>query len=298
MTPTPARTLDRKNLAKRMGSAIVFIACFGTLLWFGESPVAKAIYLVLLLLAAWMGVREMTAMGRKAGLAPSTCAGTLGAVLLIVHFYLSGGGEDALPLWLALALMSLIIHFGMMLLRKDPLKDALSNQAITWMGALYLGLGLGFQMKLFMFNTTTRTNTGARLILALYLITWFGDTAAYFVGTLLGRHKLAARISPKKSWEGALGNLAGNVIGAFLIRAFVCPDWSPVDAVLIGLILGVMGILGDLAESAWKRSVDVKDSNMGMRGIPGHGGMLDRVDSLVYTAPALFAYVHFVHGLS
>ena len=112
------------------------------------------------------------------------------------------------------------------------------------------------------------------------------------------RHKLAPKVSPKKSWEGAAGNLVGNLLGAFLIKALVCPDWTPVDALALGLLLGVMGQLGDLAESTWKRGADVKDSNMGMMGIPGHGGMLDRVDSLVFAAPALFAYVHFVHGLN
>jgi len=240
-------------------------------------------------------------MGQKIGLEPSEIAGTLGAGLLLIHFFLTGVNQtpaDPLPLWLALVIAGAFIHFGMLLFRKDPLLNALPNQAITWLSVLYLGLGLGFQMKLFMFNTTTQTNTGARLILALYLITWFGDTAAYFVGTLLGRHKLAPKVSPKKSWEGAAGNLAGNLLGAFLIKTFVCPDWSPVDAVALGLLLGIMGQLGDLVESTWKRGADVKDSNMGMMGIPGHGGMLDRVDSLVFAAPALYAYVHFVHGLN
>jgi len=149
-----------------------------------------------------------------------------------------------------------------------------------------------------MFTDTTLTNTGGRLILALYLIVWMGDSAAYFVGSLLGRHKLAPRVSPKKTWEGAGGNLAGNLAAAFLIKATACPQWTVVDAAAIGLLLGVVGQLGDLVESTWKRSAHVKDSNMGGVAIPGHGGMLDRIDSLVFAAPALYAYVHFVHGLN
>jgi phosphatidate cytidylyltransferase len=166
------------------------------------------------------------------------------------------------------------------------------------MAAIYLGLGLGFQIKLFMFTDSTLPNTGGRMILALYLIVWMGDTAAYFAGSLLGRHKLAPKVSPKKTWEGAAGNLAGNLAAAFLIKATVCPHWSGLDAGVIGLLLGTVGQLGDLVESTWKRSADVKDSNMGGVGIPGHGGMLDRIDSLVFAAPALYAYVHFVHGLN
>jgi phosphatidate cytidylyltransferase len=83
-----------------------------------------------------------------------------------------------------------------------------------------------------------------------------------------------------------------------LIKATVCPQWTPVDAAAIGLLLGTVGVLGDLVESTWKRSANVKDSNMGGVSIPGHGGMLDRIDSLVFAAPALYAYVHFVHGLN
>jgi len=297
MSSQPSHSLDRKNLATRVISALVFAVLFLTLLYFGESPLSKGLFLALVGAAAWMGVREMTGMAGKNGLNPSELAATFGVWLLLIHFYLVGP-EDPLPLWLALAITGILIHFGLLLFRKDPIQNALTDQALTWMPVIYLGLGLGFQMKLFMFNTTTRSNTGGRLILALYLITCLGDTTAYFVGSLLGRHKLAPKVSPKKSWEGALGNLAGNLIGAFIIKAFVCPDWSAIDAVALGLIMGIVGQLGDLVESAWKRSADVKDSNMGGLGIPGHGGILDRVDSLVFTAPALYAYVHLVHGLN
>jgi phosphatidate cytidylyltransferase len=285
-------------LALRLGSAAVFAVFFFTLLYFGEQPAAKLIFLAAMAGATFMGVREMCLIGAKGNAKPSVLAASLAAFLFPLHFYLSAiGYGEVLPLWAVLASAGLIIHFGMMLFQKDAIEQALTGQAVTLMAALYMGLGMGFQQKLFMFNETTVSNTGARLILALYLIVWFGDTGAYFVGSLLGKHKLAPRISPKKSIEGALGNLAGNIGGAFLIKALVCKDWSPVDAILIGLLLGVVGILGDLVESTWKRSVNVKDSAMGL-GIPGHGGMLDRVDSLVFAAPMLWAYVHFVHGLN
>jgi phosphatidate cytidylyltransferase len=300
MTPAPP-SFDRGNLVSRVGTAAVFAVFFFALLYFGEQPWAKLAWLGFMALALFMGIREMCLIARKAGHRPSILAGTLVGLGFLLHFFLSGGdirsAGDPLPLWLVLAGGGLLIHFGSLLFYKDPLENALSSQAITWLAALYMGLGTGFMVKLFMFNETTLPNTGARLILALFLIVWLGDTGAYFLGSAFGKHKLAPRVSPKKSWEGALGNVLGNLAGAFLIRAFVCTQWSPVDAIAIGLLLGLVGQLGDLVESTWKRSAGVKDSNIGI-SIPGHGGMLDRVDSLVFAAPALYAYVHFVHGLN
>jgi phosphatidate cytidylyltransferase len=297
--PAPHQpSLDKRNLSLRLGTALVFAVFFLTLLYFGDQPWTKVTYLAMLAAALFMAAHEMVLKGRKQGHKPSLAMATLAGWGILLHFFLLGlYPTDPLPLWLVLAASGLLIHAGALLFDRD-LSTALTSQAITWLAALYLGLGLGFQIKLFMFTETTLSNTGGRLILALYLITWMGDTAAYFVGSLLGKHKLAPRVSPKKTWEGALGNLAGNILAALAIKAFVCVQWTLVDVVFIGLLLGITGQLGDLVESTWKRSASVKDSDMGGVSIPGHGGMLDRLDSLVFSAPALYAYVHFVHGLN
>jgi phosphatidate cytidylyltransferase len=288
--------VDTKNMTVRVSTALVFGAFFFSLLWFGDRPWAPWTYLAVMALAILMGVREMTLMARVRGFNPSLTTGTLVGWGILAHFFLATGGQDPLPLWLVFAGGALVIHFGALFF--DPkLEEALPSQAITWLGALYLGFGLGFQQKLFMLEGTL-PKTGSRFILALFIITWFGDTAAYFVGSYLGKRKLAPRVSPKKSWEGAFGNLAGNLLGAWLMQATVCPEWSLVDVVALGLLLGIAGQLGDLVESTWKRSAGVKDSCMGGVSIPGHGGVLDRVDSLVFAAPVLFAYVHFVHGFN
>jgi len=296
--PGPSPGIDKGNLAVRVASALVFAAFFFTLLYLGAQPWTKFVFLGLLAAALLMGVHELTLMGRKMGFTPSFAAGALAGWAILLHFFLAGyDARDPLPLWVVLAGAAIIIHFGALFFERD-LEKALPSQAITWMGALYMGLATGFMMKLFMFTDAGLTNTGGRLILALFLITWMGDTSAYFVGSLFGRHKLARNVSPKKSWEGAGGNLAGNVLAAFVIKALVCTHWSAVDALAIGLLLGVAGQLGDLAESTWKRSANVKDSNMGGLSIPGHGGMLDRLDSLAFAAPVFYAYVHFIHGLN
>jgi phosphatidate cytidylyltransferase len=110
------------------------------------------------------------------------------------------------------------------------------------------------------------------------------------VGSFFGKRKLAPRVSPKKSWEGAFGNLGGNLLGAVLMQVTVCPEWTAVDIVALALLLGTTGQLGDLVESTWKRSAGVKDSNAGGVSIPGHGGMLDRVDGVLFAFP-FFAWV-------
>ncbi|MCL1893490.1 MAG: phosphatidate cytidylyltransferase [Holophagaceae bacterium] len=288
---------DKKNLALRLSSAGIFALLFFTLLWFGKESWAKLTYMGILAIVAFVGVREATMIGRKMGHFPSTFTGTLLAWGFIVHCYLWGlERSEAFPLWLLLAGSGAVIHFVALFSRRN-LDNALASQGITWLAGLYLGIGLGFQQKLFMFNETTLSNTGARLLLALFLIVWLGDAGAYFVGKGFGKHKLAPKVSPKKSWEGAVGNIIGNIAGATIIKLFVCTDWSPVDVFAIAFLLGVVGILGDLVESTWKRSAGVKDSYFGI-SIPGHGGILDRVDSLVFAAPALYAYIHFIHGLN
>lgn len=288
-------TVDKKNMTTRIVTGLVFAAFFLTLLWFGDRPWAPWTYLALMAVGVLGGVREMTLMARVRGFNPSLVSGLLVAWGILAHFFLVTGSEDPLPLWAVFAGGLLLVHFGALFF-DSKLEEALPSQAITWLGALYLGFGLGFQQKLFMLQGSL-PRTGSRLILALFVITWFGDTTAYFVGTFLGKHKLAPRVSPKKSWEGAAGNLAGNLLGSFLMVATLCTEWTWVDALLLGLLLGVAGQLGDLVESTWKRSAGVKDSNVGV-AIPGHGGILDRVDSLVFAAPVLYGYVHFVLGFN
>src|ERR1035438_8075107 len=247
--------LDTKNMSVRVTSALVFGLFFFSLLWFGDAPWAPWTYLAVMALATVMGLREMALMARVRGFNPSLLSGVLVAWGILAHFFLATGNQDPLPLWLVFSGGALIIHFGALFF-DSKLEEALPSQAITWLGALYMGFGLGFQQKLFMLQGTL-PKTGSRVLLALFIITWFGDSAAYFVGTFFGKHKMAPRVSPKKSWEGALGNLGGNLLGAFLMVATVCSEWTVVDAVALALLMGVAGQLGDLVKSTWKRSAGV-----------------------------------------
>lgn len=183
----------------------------------------------------------------------------------------------------------LIIIVGSMawsLLQEDPLHNA--SVRIGWLLAtpIYVGGTLSAVALVRTFDPT-----GAWVLLTMVLA-WGSDTSAYFVGRKYGKTKLAPRISPKKTLEGSAAGLAAAVVGA-VIMSFFLPGITVLDAIALGVLGGVSGQAGDLMVSVLKRSSGVKDSG----GIlPGHGGILDRVDALAFTAPATWAYGHFIAG--
>lgn len=150
------------------------------------------------------------------------------------------------------------------------------------------GLTGTFYIALFVYFYLIRTLDGGWVwMLAMLAGTWSGDTAAYFVGKKLGRKKLAPGLSPGKTVEGAIGGVAGSVLGVLLIY-LVYPWYLVYKFIALGVLVGVAGILGDLFESSLKRTAGVKDAGL---IIPGHGGVLDRFDSMLFTAPAVYYFV-------
>ncbi len=191
-------------------------------------------------------------------------------------------GTHRLDIILPVLLATLVGVMSVPLLSRAPLEQSLRDGALTLFGVLYLGLTLG------MLSMTRLLPQGEWLIFFLLLVTWASDTGAYYVGTLFGRHRLAPTISPKKTVEGLVGGLIGAIIVAYAARWWFLPELSGLDCLILGTLLTLTGLWGDLAESAMKRSVGMKDSG----GIlPGHGGMLDRLDSLLFTAPVFYYYV-------
>ena len=179
-------------------------------------------------------------------------------------------------------LATLIGIISVPLLSRAPLEQSLRDGAMTLFGVLYLGLTLGA------LSMTRLLPQGEWLIFFLLLVTWASDTGAYYIGTLYGRHRLAPTISPKKTVEGLVGGLIGAIIVAYAARWWFLPELSGLDCLVLATLLTITGLWGDLTESAMKRSAGMKDSG----GIlPGHGGMLDRLDSLLFTAPVFYYYV-------
>lgn len=164
-----------------------------------------------------------------------------------------------------------------------------NDALITMFGVLYVGVTLSTIVS------TRSLPTGEFLVLFLAVVTWASDTGAYYAGTLWGKHPLLPSVSPKKTVEGVLGGLVLAVAAALLAQWWFASQLSPSDAVILGVLLTGMGLIGDLFESMIKRRTGVKDSG----GIlPGHGGMLDRLDSLLFTAPTFYYYVAYVCSLS
>jgi phosphatidate cytidylyltransferase len=180
---------------------------------------------------------------------------------------------------------------GAMLVLAAPLRRtavlSVEPAATAFLGLVYVDAMLGHAIWLH------RLDEGPWLVVSLLVMTWVGETSAYLVGSTLGRHKLAPVISPNKTIEGAVAQVLFTVAAAVAIAAWLLPGWSALSCIGAGLLVGIVGQVGDLAESAIKRSANVKDAG-GL--IPGHGGLLDRLDSLLFNVPAFFYYVVLTGG--
>jgi phosphatidate cytidylyltransferase len=167
---------------------------------------------------------------------------------------------------------------------RRPLVDALGDMGVSTSGLVFIALPLSAVVRIHGVGIL-----GAKLLLFTLVLVWVGDTMAYFVGRSFGRVPLAAQLSPKKTWEGAAANLLGSVIVAVVMFRWL--DIDAFQAVLVACLANVAGQAGDLLKSAYKRGAGVKDSGT---LLPGHGGVLDRIDALILAAPVVWYYFRFV----
>ncbi|MDR0810909.1 MAG: phosphatidate cytidylyltransferase [Paludibacter sp.] len=184
-----------------------------------------------------------------------------------------------IPVFLGVAYCILIaILFVIDFFRKE--KKQTKNIFYTVFGQVYIALP-------FILTAFIEFNFHKNILLALFVIVWIYDTFAYLIGSAIGRHRLCERISPKKSWEGFFGGLIGALAAGFVCSKFIS-ELNLLQWLGFALVIVVFGTLGDLFESVIKRKVGVKDSGS---IIPGHGGLLDRFDSMLFAAPAVFIYL-------
>jgi phosphatidate cytidylyltransferase len=185
---------------------------------------------------------------------------------------------------LELVLFLTLIGYAIIALGSRSLREILPALSVSAAGLIFIVLPLSAVIRLHGVDAI-----GPKLLLFTVVLVWVGDSAAYFVGRSIGRWKMAPEISPNKTWEGAVANF----LGAMFVAA-VFGYWSPIrpwHMLAMGAAGSVAGQIGDLFESAWKRSAAVKDSGS---ILPGHGGMLDRIDALILAAPAVWYYFEWV----
>lgn len=267
----------RGGLVRRLLSTLILLPLF---VWMVVSgPVW--LFGVIMVLAGALGQWEFTGMFERAGVRTFRVLGLVGGSLVTASF--------ALPVSERAAFTAVLLGlFTVGLLRPRENRPVWEPVAVTLFGICYVNWLLGYTFWL------RDLEAGREWILLLVSVTWLGETAAYLVGSTMGRHKLAPTVSPRKTVEGSIAQLVMSVLAALGARATFFPELRLADAVVVGLLLGVVGQAGDLLESAIKRSVGTKDTG---QLIPGHGGMLDRADSLLINTPVLFYYATYARSL-
>jgi len=261
------------NLVRRVGTALVALPLVLAAVLLGPPWLA----VVLVAAALVVGLVEFFGFLRARGIRPMQRVGFLLAAALFL--------DVAWPGWqpVPLAPLGALLLLTFTLWRGTDL-ESVSAGAATLLGAVYVG-ALGGTIAGLRFLPSPEEGPWA--IVLLLVIVVFSDTFAFFFGHALGRRRLAPALSPGKSVEGALAGLAGGILGALLVRALSPAPLPLPDSVAVGAVVAAMGIVGDLDESLLKRWAGVKDSGT---LFPGHGGMLDRLDSLLFGAPVLYYY--------
>lgn len=281
------------NLTRRVAFAAVAIPVAGAVLWWGGWALV-----VLVAVASVLGTRELYDLSRREGVAPIAGLGLPAAALLAPLVFLSvqfiGSAAQAALDGAVLGLLLLLI---VALWRRAPGEHPLAAVAVTFFGVLYTG-GLPTYLIVIRHGRFGPGSwPGLALVMFPLVVTWTCDTAAMFGGKWIGGPRLAPVISPGKTWAGGIAGVVGALVVAPLyLRWALAPagiELSLLQAVTFAGVLAVVGQAGDLAESLFKRSAGVKDSS---DLIPGHGGVLDRFDSLYFVLPAA-AFLYRVLGI-
>ena len=271
MTDVPAAARASSRFTREITAAILSPLAIWIIGW-APNPIFDLTIFIIGTLALY----EFLVLGRRKGYSIPIVI-CIAAMLFIVAAFILEPISVEMGVFLALILIPASYVFA-----NGNLDDALPSSGIAVMATLYVGMLGGSLVRLH--NDFAE---GHKLIFFLLLVVWLGDAGAYYFGKTFGRHKLSPHISPKKTIEGGIGGAATSVITAIVIHFTFFKTFPLLHAVIAGVLLSVTGIIGDLAESMWKRSAAVKDSGT---LIPGHGGFLDRFDSIFYTAPILYSY--------
>ncbi len=268
---------------KRLGFAAVAIPVALGLVWYGGWPLA-----LLLSAAAVLASRELFAFARMQGIRPLERTAVVSGALLPLLTYAAIGYVPTLtydlPFW---AVAWFLVVLTILLVRRAPDERPLAAIGITVFAVLYTAVLPSFLVGIRHLSHPTRDWGGTWLVFTPLVVTWIGDTAAMFGGKWIGGPKLAPRVSPGKTRSGSAFGFVGAVAAAFAMDVVFLQRFgvalAPWKVAVFGVVISIVGQVGDLVESVFKREVGVKDSSA---LIPGHGGVLDRLDSLYFAIPA------------
>lgn len=270
------------NLVQRGLTGAVFVALIVCSILFKSWA-----FQLLFAMVAIIGLNEFYGLFKKSAVKPHTTLGVIFGGLIYIGgisiLYTSAGVSFLIGT--ILATFTLVAFAELYRKKNKPFE----NIAVTLLGITYIVLPLVLINHLLEFNLETFTVTNYWPVLTIFILVWCSDTFAYLVGRKLGKTKLFERISPKKSWEGFFGGLTFSLIGAYLIAYFT--EQPILQFLIYGGIISIFGTLGDLIESMLKRSLNIKDSGT---IIPGHGGILDRFDAVLYVIPIIYFLHHFI----
>ena len=192
----------------------------------------------------------------------------------------------------AILLCSILIS-GLFQLIRYKFDKAIENLSSFLFGLIYVALFFSFLILIreFPHKSGVDYRLGGMWIIFLFLCTWCSDILSYFVGTPFGKHKILLLVSPNKSWEGSFGGIAGALLAAFVSKSIFLKEVPLFHLLSLAILISIFGQIGDFVESSFKRQVSLKDSS---NIIPGHGGILDRFDSLLFSAPLVYFYLRFI----
>ncbi len=241
-----------------------------------------------------VGLYEFYLLCSNRGATPQAVTGLLFGFCVNAVFYhgkllTAGHGSSMAELFVLIFLLFLPVVLLVELFRN--VGAAALNVATTLFGVCYISLFFGSLIGIRELFTGTTYEWGGSTVVVIFAAIWICDSAAYFVGLGIGRRKIFPRVSPNKTWEGTIAGFIAALLAFVVGKMLALPYMSWVSAIACGIIIGVFGQLGDLVESLIKRDTGVKDSS-GL--IPGHGGVLDRFDSLLFVSPLMYLYLKFV----
>lgn len=272
--------MGKSNLKSRLATAGIAIPVLTYIMYQGPAWSWFLVTLVGVAAAGWEAL-GMTHPGDKVARAVGTLQGV--GLAAGVYFF----GDDA-RLLLTMLIASIVIGLLTPLWRLGDIPTAalrmLAGIAVPPYVALLLAIAL---------LRRDQGEDGPGYVMMTLMFAWLADSGGYFAGRYLGKHKLYPSVSPNKTWEGFFGAIAGGLVAACLAHFIYLTSIPLLDALILGVVCGVLGQLGDLAESLLKRSTAVKDSG---QLLPGHGGMLDRVDALLVVGPLVWLYTVWFGG--